>query len=144
MENKGASLTKWPFVVANVMLVGLDLWMLKQLLPPHDNWDRVLAGLCLLVGAWAAWLHCRAWLVEYETRTRLQENEELKGAVEQISQLATRLAEQALSAGRAMSLEPMPPNERRIVHMALRDHPHVYTQSSGDGERRKVFIVPKS
>lgn len=88
MENKGASLTKWPFVVANVMLVGLDLWMLKQLLPPHDNWDRVLAGLCLLVGAWAAWLHCRAWLVEYETRTRLQENEELKGAVEQISQLA--------------------------------------------------------
>lgn len=63
---------------------------------------------------------------------------------EQISQLANRLAEQALSAGRAMALEPMPPNERRIVHMALRNHPNVYTQSSGDGERRKVYIVPKS
>ena len=43
-----------------------------------------------------------------------------------------------------MALEPMPPNERRIVHMALRNHPNVYTQSSGDGERRKVYIVPKS
>ena len=63
---------------------------------------------------------------------------------EQISQMANRLADQAIGAGRAMSLEPMPANERRIVHMALRDHPHVYTQSSGDGERRKVYIVPKS
>lgn len=63
---------------------------------------------------------------------------------EQISQLAQRLAEQALSAGRAMALEPMPPNERRIVHMALRNHPRVYTQSSGDGDRRKVYIVPKN
>ena len=87
MENKGPSLTKWPFVVANVMLVGLDLWMLRQLLPPKDNWDRVLAGLCLVVGAWAAWLHCKAWLVEYETKTRFQENDDLKSAVEQIGQL---------------------------------------------------------
>ncbi len=63
---------------------------------------------------------------------------------EQLTQIAHRMADQVVSSGRAMSLEPMPPNERRIIHMALRDHAQVYTQSSGEGERRKIFIVLKS
>ncbi len=63
---------------------------------------------------------------------------------EQLTQMAHRMADQVVSSGRAMSLEPMPPNERRIIHMALRDHAQVYTQSSGEGERRKIFIVLKS
>jgi spoIIIJ-associated protein len=37
----------------------------------------------------------------------------------------------------------MPPAERRIIHLALRDHPRVFTQSVGEGDRRKVTIVPK-
>jgi spoIIIJ-associated protein len=63
--------------------------------------------------------------------------------VAQLTQLALRMAEQVAQSGRAVSLEPMPPNERRIVHLALRDHPTVYTQSSGEGDRRKVHIVAK-
>lgn len=63
--------------------------------------------------------------------------------VNQLNQLALRMAEQVTQTGRAVSLEPMPPNERRVVHLALRDHPTVYTQSSGDGERRKVHIVAR-
>jgi spoIIIJ-associated protein len=63
--------------------------------------------------------------------------------VTQLNQLALRMADQVIDSGRAVALEPMPPNERRIVHLALRDHPQVYTQSSGEGERRKVHIVPK-
>ncbi|MEX1021053.1 MAG: RNA-binding cell elongation regulator Jag/EloR [Litorilinea sp.] len=59
----------------------------------------------------------------------------------QLTQLAMRMAEQVSESGRAMSLEPMPANERRIIHLTLRDHPDVYTQSSGEGERRKVHIV---
>jgi spoIIIJ-associated protein len=47
------------------------------------------------------------------------------------------------STGRALALEPMPPSERRIIHIALREHPAVYTESSGEGERRKIQIVPK-
>lgn len=62
---------------------------------------------------------------------------------EQLLRLAQRMADQVISSQRAISLEPMPANERRLIHMALRDHPQVYTQSSGEGERRKVFIVPK-
>lgn len=63
--------------------------------------------------------------------------------VTQLNQLALRMAEQVAESGRAVALEPMPPNERRLVHLALRDHPEVYTQSSGEGDRRKVNIVPK-
>ena len=58
----------------------------------------------------------------------------------QLRQLAKRIAQQAIERGRTMSLEPMPPNERRIIHIALRDHPQVYTESVGEGDRRKVTI----
>jgi spoIIIJ-associated protein len=58
----------------------------------------------------------------------------------QLRQLAKRIAQQAVERGRTMSLEPMPPNERRIIHIALRDHPQVYTESVGEGNRRKVTI----
>ena len=63
--------------------------------------------------------------------------------VTQLTQLAQRMAEQVARSGRAVSLEPMPANERRIVHMALREHPDVYTESYGDGNRRKVHIFAK-
>ena len=64
--------------------------------------------------------------------------------VNQLTQLAKRMADQVEQSGRAVSLEPMPANERRIVHLALRDHPAVYTQSSGEGERRKVHIAART
>ena len=58
----------------------------------------------------------------------------------QLRQLAKRMAQQAIERGRSMSLEPMPANERRIIHIELRDHPQVYTESVGEGDRRKVTI----
>jgi len=61
----------------------------------------------------------------------------------QIRQLAVKMAEQVSKTGRSQSLEPMPPNERRIVHIELRNDPLVFTESSGDGTRRKVVIHPK-
>jgi len=62
---------------------------------------------------------------------------------EQLKRLAQRLAEQATQQRRTLSLEPMPANERRIVHLTLRDHPDVMTESVGEGELRKVTVVPK-
>ncbi|MBC7812753.1 MAG: Jag N-terminal domain-containing protein [Burkholderiales bacterium] len=61
-----------------------------------------------------------------------------------LQQLAMRMAEQAMERNRVVTLEPMPPHERRIIHLALRNHPDVQTRSVGDGEARKVTIVPKS
>lgn len=63
--------------------------------------------------------------------------------VETLQALARRMADQVRETGRPLSLEPMPPNERRAVHMALRDDPDVYTESSGEEPRRKVRIYPK-
>ena len=62
---------------------------------------------------------------------------------QQLRRLAQKMAEQAVTRGRTVVLEPMPPNERRLIHLALRDHPDVRTESVGEGERRKVTIVPK-
>lgn len=59
---------------------------------------------------------------------------------QQLRQLARRMAQQTIERGRSMSLEPMPPNERRIIHIELREHPEVYTESVGEGDRRKVTI----
>jgi spoIIIJ-associated protein len=60
-----------------------------------------------------------------------------------LESLAQRVAEQAVRTGHTQSLEPMPAYERRLVHIALRKHPKVTTQSVGEGEKRKVTIVPK-
>jgi spoIIIJ-associated protein len=61
----------------------------------------------------------------------------------QIRQLAHRMAEQAVNTGRKQVLEPMPANERRLVHMELRDHAQVITESVGDEPNRKVTIFIK-
>lgn len=63
---------------------------------------------------------------------------------EQLIQMAHRVAEQVAGSGRPESMEPMPSNERRIVHLTLRDHADVYTESTGDSDRRKVHVVPRS
>jgi len=60
-----------------------------------------------------------------------------------LRKLAHRMAEQVSFGHQPVALEPMPPNERRIIHMALRDHLVVTTKSIGKGEERKVTIVPK-
>jgi len=57
--------------------------------------------------------------------------------------LARRMAEQAVRTGRKQYLEPMPANERRLVHIELRDHDEVSTESIGEDPRRKVTIVPR-
>jgi len=57
--------------------------------------------------------------------------------------LALRMAEQVKSTGQSAELEPMPASERRIVHLALAEIPDIATRSLGEGEARKVIILPK-
>lgn len=59
-----------------------------------------------------------------------------------LRRLADRMAKQAVETKRTVSLEPMSPYERRIVHLQLRDHDDVTTQSVGEGDSRKVTIIP--
>jgi spoIIIJ-associated protein len=62
---------------------------------------------------------------------------------ESLQSLARRMADRVISSGQSITLEPMPPNERRIVHLTLADHPDVLTVSIGEGESRKVAITPR-
>ena len=63
---------------------------------------------------------------------------------DQLVKLAERMADRAATTGKPVTLEAMPARERRIIHITLRDHPKVYTESAGEGEHRKVTIIPKS
>jgi len=61
----------------------------------------------------------------------------------QLKQLAHRMAEQTIHTGRKQILEPMPANERRLIHLELRDHSEVITESIGEEPNRKVTIKLK-
>jgi spoIIIJ-associated protein len=63
---------------------------------------------------------------------------------QQLRQLALRIAERVASTRKPIALEPMPAYERRIVHLTLRDHPVVTTESVGRDEDRKVTIILRS
>ena len=60
-----------------------------------------------------------------------------------LRQLANRMADRVAFSQQRVVLEAMPPNERRIIHIALRAHPQVTTKSIGEGDNRKVTILPK-
>jgi predicted RNA-binding protein Jag len=58
--------------------------------------------------------------------------------------LAQRCADRALREGVSIELEPMPPSERRIVHLTLAGHRDLATESTGQGNTRRVVIMPRS
>ncbi len=60
-----------------------------------------------------------------------------------LQNLAQRMADRVRSSGQPVTLEPMTAAERRIIHMTLKQYPELSTQSSGEGENRKVTITPK-
>jgi spoIIIJ-associated protein len=57
--------------------------------------------------------------------------------------MAARIADQVRRSGAPVALEAMPPNERRIIHMALAEAGDVTTESSGEGDQRHVVVMPK-
>ena len=62
----------------------------------------------------------------------------------QLRDLATRAADRVLETGKMLQLEPMPALERRWIHLTLRDHTGVATQSIGEEPNRRVVLVPRS
>lgn len=62
--------------------------------------------------------------------------------LDRAEQLALRAAERVEERRRSITLDPMTPAERRIVHTTLADNSAVETQSSGEGEERRVTVSP--
>lgn len=60
-----------------------------------------------------------------------------------LSRLAERVVRRARDGGRAIALDPMSGRDRRIIHLAIRDHEGMTTMSVGEGRYRQVVIVPE-
>ena len=118
---------------------------LPVLLDIHGN------DLGVLIGRRAEILNAMQYLVNLIISKRVEHWVQVVVDVEgyrarrerQLRQMARRMADQALKTGRRQVLEPMSASERRIIHLELRDHPEVTTQSVGEEPSRKVTIVPK-
>lgn len=105
----------------------------------------------LLIGTRGETLRALQFIVSFLVSRRMGERTNLMVDVEgyqqrrydSVANLARRVAQRVAQRGRPMPLEPMPPNERRQVHMALADSDDVVTESDGYGDGRKVVIHPK-
>ena len=95
----------------------------------------------------AAFQYVASLIVGKETEQFVQLTVDVEGyrdrREKQLVQMAKRMADQVAKNGRRQTLEPMPSGERRVIHIALRDHPAVKTESTGEEPYRKVVILPK-
>lgn len=66
-----------------------------------------------------------------------------KKRVKVLEELAAKVAQTVVSKRRSVTLEPMVPFERRVIHTALQNHPKVKTESIGEEPYRKVVISLK-
>ena len=107
--------------------------------------------LGILIGRHGQTLSCLQYIVRlivgHQTKVWLPIIIDVEGykrrRYDALQALAWRMAEMVKTRGEPFALEPMSAFDRRIIHLALADHPDVTTQSSGEGEARKVVILPK-
>ena len=105
----------------------------------------------LLIGRKGETLKTFQFLVRYIVSQRLDDRVNLMIDVEgyqerrheSLANMARKVARRVTDTGQPITLEPMPANERRIVHIALSDHPRVTTESTGMGSSRQVVILLK-
>lgn len=112
---------------------------------------RMEDGLGLLIGRRGETLASLQLLINLIVSHRIKHRQRIVVDVENyrmrreenLRQLAFRVAQQVRQSRRAIPLEAMPPNERRIVHMALSESEDVMTHSEGEGDQRRVIISLK-
>jgi spoIIIJ-associated protein len=80
---------------------------------------------------------------EHRIRIILDVEDYRRRRTETLQNLAIRIAERVQRRGDEVTLEPMTPQERKIIHMALQDNPHVFTYSEGEEPYRKITICSK-
>ncbi|MCI0438189.1 MAG: KH domain-containing protein, partial [Chloroflexi bacterium] len=105
----------------------------------------------LLIGRKGETLKAFQFLVKFIVGEKLGDRANLLVDVEDYQErryralrnLAQRVAQRVAATGRSITLEPMPPDERRVVHLTLADNPDVSTESTGFGGGRQVVVRPK-
>lgn len=117
---------------------------------PHWMLNVTGEGINRLIGRRGETLSSMQYIVRLICSRRLQRRANIivdaagykAGRSKRLRGLANRMAKQAVQQGRTITLEPMHPNERRIIHLTLRGRQDVTTRSIGEGRARKVTIVP--
>lgn len=107
--------------------------------------------LGILIGRWGQTLSALQYIVRlivgHQTKSLVPIALDVGGYKQRryqaLQALAERFAEQVKVRGTPFTLRPMSANERRIIHLTLADHPDVTTESIGQGEARRVVILPK-
>jgi len=158
-EEKG-SITEVIKDVLETLLTKMDIVasVMPQVQPASDQEEEApiafdIQGddLGILIGRRGQTLACLQFVVRlivgHQTKTWAPITIDVEGyrqrRSEKLRALAWRLAEQVRTRKSPFTLEPMLAYERRIIHLALADHPDVTTESIGEGEARKVVIRPK-
>jgi spoIIIJ-associated protein len=108
-------------------------------------------NLSALIGRQAetlnAFQYIASLIVGKETQQWVQLTVDVEGfrsrREKQVRQIALRMVEQVVKTGRKAALEPMTASERRVIHIELRGHPAVTTESTGEEPHRKVVILPR-
>jgi spoIIIJ-associated protein len=157
-EERG-SVTEVTKDVLETLLTKMDIMasVEPQVQPASDQEETPIAfdiqgdDLGILIGRRGQTLACLQFVVRlivgHQTKTWTPITIDVEGyrqrRSEKLQALAWRLAEQVRTRKSPFTLEPMLAYERRIIHLALADHPDVTTESIGEGEARKVVIRPK-
>lgn len=138
--------------------MGIDAEVSSSLTPPDDVTGRQLNvieingdDLGMLIGPRGDTLNALQYVTRLMVGHKMRERAgfviDVQGYRDRreqaLAKLAERMAKKVATRRRPVSLEPMPPHERRVIHMTLRNDEAVYTQSTGEGKRRKVRILPK-
>ena len=105
----------------------------------------------LLIGRRGQTLQALQFLVTLIVRKQMNEDVRVVLDVENYRQrretslrdMAAKVASRVAQTNRSITLEPMSPADRRIIHTSLSEHPGVRTESAGEGENRKVTIIPR-
>ncbi|WP_221089300.1 Jag family protein [Deinococcus aquaedulcis] len=86
-------------------------------------------------------------LAKHEGRTKERVRVDIGGyrkrQADTLTKLAERLAVQVAKSGEPHELQPMPAAERRVIHIALKEHPDVMSESVGEGAARRLIIKPR-
>jgi spoIIIJ-associated protein len=141
-------------------LMEVDGSVMPQATPPEEeqkeattpiNFDVSGEDLGILIGRRGHTLACLQYIVRlivgHQTEAWVPIVIDVEGYKQRrygaLQNLAQRMAEQVKERETPFTLEPMPAYERRIIHLTLADNPDVTTESIGQGESRKVVILPR-
>ena len=143
-----------------ITLMGVAGSVVTQVQPVVDGEEEVTTAIAfdvngddlgILIGRRSQTLSCLQYIVRlivgHQTKTWVPIIVDAGGykqrRYEALQDLARNMAEQVQTRGAPFTLEPMSAYERRIIHITLADHPDVTTESTGEGEARRVVILLK-